>query len=48
MCDSNELENEREWRDNKILITLKEASGSRPAVYAFSKLLNVAEVRSVF
>ena len=35
-------------RDNEMLITLKESSGRRPAVYAFSKLLNVAEGRSVF
>lgn len=35
-------------RENEILKTLREASGRRPAVYAFSELLNVAEGRSVF
>lgn len=35
-------------RENEILKTLRKARGRRPAVYAFSELLNVAEGRSVF
>lgn len=34
-------------REKEILRTLREASGRRPAVYAFSELLNVAEGRNV-
>lgn len=35
-------------RDQGILKTLREASGSRPAVYAFQELLNTAEGQEVF
>jgi Fic family protein len=35
-------------RDNKILNTLKEGSGRRAAVYAFSELLNICEGKEVF
>lgn len=35
-------------RENNMLFTLRDGSGRRPAVYAFSELLNVAEGRSVF
>jgi Fic family protein len=34
-------------RDNKILKVLRKASGSRPAVYAFPELLNIAEGKDV-
>ncbi len=30
-------------RDNDQIITLREASGRRPAVYAFAELINIAE-----
>lgn len=35
-------------RENDILKTLQEPSGSRPAVYAFSQLLNIAEGKPIF
>ena len=35
-------------RENGILKTLREASGRRPAVYAFTALLNAAEGRKIF
>ena len=35
-------------KDNEILILLREGSGRRPAVYAFSELLEVSEGRNVF
>ncbi|NCC50615.1 MAG: Fic family protein [Spartobacteria bacterium] len=36
------------FRGNDILTTLVEASGRRPATYAFSELLNIAEGHDVF
>jgi len=36
------------FRENNILITIKDASGRSPAVYAFRELLNIAEGRDVF
>jgi Fic family protein len=35
-------------RDNGILITLREASGRRAAVYIFRELMNTAEGKKVF
>ncbi len=35
-------------RDNDQIITLREASGRRPAVYAFAELINIAEGGRVF
>ncbi len=35
-------------RDEGLLVPLREASGSRPAVLAFSELLNIAEGRDAF
>ena len=35
-------------RDEKILITIQESSGSRPAILAFRELLNCTEGREVF
>ncbi|MDJ1184544.1 Fic family protein [Roseofilum casamattae] len=34
-------------RDNDILVTLRESSGRNPAIYAFSRLINIAEGRSI-
>jgi hypothetical protein len=34
-------------RDNSILTTLREPSGRRAGVYAFSELLNLAEGKDV-
>jgi Fic family protein len=34
-------------KNNDILYTLKESSGSRPAVYAFYKLINIAEGKTI-
>ncbi|NOX32630.1 MAG: Fic family protein [Deltaproteobacteria bacterium] len=35
-------------RQNNLLTTLREASGRRPAIYAFSELINTAEGKKVF
>lgn len=35
-------------KDNEILIPLRESSGRRPAIYAFSELLEVSEGRGIF
>ncbi|HAH47760.1 MAG TPA: cell filamentation protein Fic [Planctomycetaceae bacterium] len=37
----------RKLKDAKILLTVREGRGRRPAVYAFSELLNIAEGREI-
>ncbi|WP_161781584.1 hypothetical protein [Desulfohalovibrio reitneri] len=35
-------------RDEKILVTVRESSGRRPALYCFPELLSIAEGEKVF
>jgi Fic family protein len=35
-------------RENNILTTLRESSGRKPAIYAFSELMNIAEGSTIF
>jgi Fic family protein len=38
----------KQFRDKRILSTLQENAGTKPAIFAFSQLLNIAEGREVF
>jgi hypothetical protein len=38
----------RQLRESEIIMTIREKSGKASAVFAFKKLLNIAEGRSVF
>ncbi len=46
--DAAAKRNLRVLRDNELLVTLREAKGSRPAIYCFAELLNVAADGKLF